>query len=177
MTCFPTATTRITSWGINENILSTQRPPTLLKFNLGSYPRKTHEWWWTGSLVSSQWGEDTGMEPKQKGAQRRGGRHSRAGLLTLGLYLVLTVPWLLLSLFSRSVMHDSFWPHGLKHSRLPCPLLSSGVDSNLRPLNWWCHLTISSCCPFSCLRIRVFSSESALCIRWQKCWIFFFFYM
>ena len=31
--------------------------------------------------------------------------------------------------FSCSVMSDSLWPHGLQHSRLPCPSLFSGVCS------------------------------------------------
>ena len=35
-------------------------------------------------------------------------------------------------------------PHGLLHSRLPCPSPTPGVYSNLCPLNWWCHPTISS---------------------------------
>ena len=47
-------------------------------------------------------------------------------------------------LFSCSVMSDSLWPHGLQHSRLPCPSLSPGVCSNSCPLNWWCHPTMSS---------------------------------
>ena len=50
--------------------------------------------------------------------------------------------WLLL--FSHSVMSDSLWPHGLQHSRLPCPSLSPRVCSNSCPLNGWCHPTISS---------------------------------
>ena len=33
---------------------------------------------------------------------------------------------------------------------LPCPSLSSGVCSNVRPLRWWCYLIIlSSAAPFS----------------------------
>ena len=35
-------------------------------------------------------------------------------------------------------------PHGLQHTRLPCPLLSPGVYPNSCPLSWWCHPTISS---------------------------------
>ena len=42
------------------------------------------------------------------------------------------------------------WPHGLQHSRLPCPPLSPGVFSDLCPLSQWCHPTISSpVVPFS----------------------------
>ena len=48
------------------------------------------------------------------------------------------------SLFSRSVVSDSSWPHGLQHTRLPCPSLSPGVCSNLCPSSWWYHPTISS---------------------------------
>ena len=54
----------------------------------------------------------------------------------------LFVPHLLL--FSRSVVSDSLWPHGLQHSRLPCPSPSPGFCSNSRPLSRWCHPTISS---------------------------------
>ena len=31
------------------------------------------------------------------------------------------------------------WPHGLQHTRLPCPLLSPRVCSNSCPLSQWCH--------------------------------------
>ena len=52
--------------------------------------------------------------------------------------------------FSRSVMSDSFWPHGLQHARLPCPSPTPWVYSNSCPLSWWCHPTISSSsAPFS----------------------------
>ena len=49
--------------------------------------------------------------------------------------------------FSRSVMSDSLWPHGLQHARPPCPLPIPGVYSNSCPLSQWCHPTISSCHP------------------------------
>ena len=41
-------------------------------------------------------------------------------------------------------MSDSLWPHGLQHTRLPCPSPSPRVCSNSCPLNRWCHPTISS---------------------------------
>ena len=58
-------------------------------------------------------------------------------------------------LFSRSVMSDCWWPHGLQHTRLPCPSPSPGACSNSCPLSWWCHPTISSSVvPFSsCLQL------------------------
>ena len=56
-----------------------------------------------------------------------------------------------LLLFSRSVMSDSLWPHGLQHARPPCPSPTPRVYSNSCPSNLWCHPTISSSViPFSC---------------------------
>ena len=53
-------------------------------------------------------------------------------------------------LFSHSVLSDSLGPHGLQHTRLTCFSLSPRVCSNLCPLSWWCHPTISSSvAPFS----------------------------
>ena len=60
------------------------------------------------------------------------------------------IPHFLCVQFSRSVMSDSFWPHGLQHSRLPCPSPTPGACSNSCPLHWWYHPTIlSSVVPFS----------------------------
>ena len=42
-----------------------------------------------------------------------------------------------------SVMFNSLWPHGLQHTRLPCPSLSPWVCSNSCPLSQWCHPTIT----------------------------------
>ena len=56
----------------------------------------------------------------------------------------------MLLLFSHWVMSDSLQPHGLQHTRLPCPSLSPGACSNSCPLSPWCHPTISSSViPFS----------------------------
>ena len=53
-------------------------------------------------------------------------------------------------LFKCSVLSDSLWPHGLQHSRLPCPSPTLRVCSNSCPLSLWCHPTISSSVtPFS----------------------------
>ena len=49
-----------------------------------------------------------------------------------------------LLLFTRSVVSNSLWPHGLQHTRLPCSLPSPGACSNSSPLSQWCHPTISS---------------------------------
>ena len=57
-------------------------------------------------------------------------------------------------LFSHLVMSDSFWPHGLQHSRLHCSLLYLKVCSNSCSFCQWCHWTVSSSVvPFSsCLQ-------------------------
>ena len=39
-------------------------------------------------------------------------------------------------------MTDTLWPHGLQHTRLPCPSLSPRVCSNSCPLSWWCYLIL-----------------------------------
>ena len=41
-------------------------------------------------------------------------------------------------------MFNSLWPHGLEHTRLPCPSPSPRACSNSCPLSWWCHSTVSS---------------------------------
>ena len=47
-------------------------------------------------------------------------------------------------------MSDSLWPHGLQHTRPPCPSPAPRVYSNSCPLSQWCHPTISfSAVPFS----------------------------
>ena len=75
-------------------------------------------------------------------------------------------------------MSNSLQPHGLQHTRFPCPSLSPRVCSNSCPLSQLCYLTISSSAtPFFFAffpSIGVFSNESALCIRWPKFWSFSF---
>ena len=86
------------------------------------------------------------------------------------------LPQALLLLLSHSVGSDSLWPHGLQHTRLPCPSPSPAVCSieSVMPSN---HLML--CCPLILLPSifpsnRVFSNELALCIRWPKYWSFSF---
>ena len=61
-------------------------------------------------------------------------------------------------------MSDSLQPHGLQHTRLPCPSLTPETCSDSCPLRQWCHPTISSCRPLLLPSvfpgIRVFSSSS-----------------
>ena len=46
--------------------------------------------------------------------------------------------------FTCSVMSDSLQPHGLQHTRLPCPSLSPGACSNSCSSSQWWHPTILS---------------------------------
>ena len=81
---------------------------------------------------------------------------------------------------SHSVVLNSLWPHGLQHTRPPCPSptpwsppkpmsIESAIPSSHLIL---CHplLLLPSIFP----SIRVFSNESALRIRWPKYWSFSF---
>ena len=82
--------------------------------------------------------------------------------------------------FSRLVMSDSLRHHGLQHAKPPLSITNSqnllklmSIES-VMPSN---HLIL--CCPLLLLpsifpSIKVFSSESALCIRWTKYWNFSF---
>ena len=63
--------------------------------------------------------------------------------------------------FSRSVMSDTFPPHGLQHARLPWPSPTLRVYSNSCPSSHWCHPTISSSVvPFSS-RLQSFSASGS----------------
>ena len=76
--------------------------------------------------------------------------------------------------FSHSVVSDYLRPHGLQHAKLSCPSPTARACSNSCPSSQWCHSGISPlCCPLLLLpsifpRIRVFSNELALHIRWSK---------
>ena len=84
-----------------------------------------------------------------------------------------------LLLFSHSTVYDSMQPHGLQHTRLPCPSPSPGSCSNscielVMPSN---HLIFSHplfILPSISSSIRVISNELALHIRWPKYWSFNF---
>ena len=82
--------------------------------------------------------------------------------------------------FSHSVMSDSLRPHELQHTMPTCPTPTPGAYPNscptelVMPSN---HLIL--CRPLLLLpsifpSIRVFSNESALCIRLSKYWSFSF---
>ena len=72
--------------------------------------------------------------------------------------------WMIQSVhFSRSVVSDSLWPHGLQHTRLPCPSPILRTCSNSCLSSWWCHPTVSSSAvPFSSCLQSFPASESFL---------------
>ena len=81
----------------------------------------------------------------------------------------------------QSLSHvDSLRPHGLQHVRLPCSSPSLGVCSKFMSIESVMPSNRLILCPPLLLlpsvvpSIRVFSSESALCIRWPKQWNFSF---
>ena len=76
-------------------------------------------------------------------------------------------------------MSNTLWPHRVQHARLPRPSPTPGACSNssiesvmLSNHLIFCHphLLLPSIFP----RIRVFSNESTLCIRWPNYWSFTF---
>ena len=65
-------------------------------------------------------------------------------------FLLTMYPWWTFWCFSLSVIPSSLQPHGLQHTRLPCPSPSPRVCSKPCPLSQWYHRTISSSViPFS----------------------------
>ena len=78
------------------------------------------------------------------------------------------------------MVSDSLRPQGLRQASRPCPPPIPRAYLNSRPSGQWCHPTVSSAVvPFSSHlqsfpSIKVFSSESVLCIRWPKYWSFSF---
>ena len=70
-------------------------------------------------------------------------------------------PSLHLLWFSCEVMSDSLQIHGLQHTRLPCPSLSSGVCANSCPLSQGCCLTISSSVSLFCFCLQSFPASRA----------------
>ena len=82
--------------------------------------------------------------PSDRGLKMKSGSHYKSTLL-----------------FTHQAMFDSVRPHGLQHTRLPCPSPSPGICSNSCPSSQWCHPTISSSViPFSSCLPSFPASES-----------------
>ena len=60
------------------------------------------------------------------------------------LHKIYSMEMILSVQFSCSVVSNSLQPHGLQHTRLPCPPSTSGACSNPCPSRQWCHPTILS---------------------------------
>ena len=60
--------------------------------------------------------------------------------------------------FSCSVMSDSLQPHGLQHTRPPCPSPAPRVYSNACPLSRYCH-SVSSCVVFFSSHLQSFPAS------------------
>ena len=77
-------------------------------------------------------------------------------------------------LFNCPVMSNTLRPHGLQHTRPPCPSASPEVCPSSRPLHRWCHPAISSSdtlfsfCPQSFPASGTFPMSQLFCIRWPK---------
>ena len=74
---------------------------------------------------------------------------------------------------SVPVTSDSLWPHGLLHTRLPCPSLSPGVCSNSCPLSWWCYPIISSSATHFSSCPQSFPASGSFPISWLFTFISF----
>ena len=72
--------------------------------------------------------------------------------LSLSFFSGLLISWHNNIQFSsvQSQLCPTLGPHGLQHTRPPCPSPTPGAYPNSCPLSWWCHPTISSSVvPFS----------------------------
>ena len=67
---------------------------------------------------------------------------------------------------SAANLCPTLWPHGLQHSRPPCPSPSPGVCSNSCPLSWWCHPTISSSVARFSSRLQSFPASGSFPMSW-----------
>ena len=84
--------------------------------------------------------------------------------------------------FSHSVVSDSLRPYELQHAIPPCPSPTPNSQSSLKPMSIKSVMPSSHlilCRPLLLLspippRIRVFSNESTLHMRWPKYWSFSF---
>ena len=81
--------------------------------------------------------------------------------------------------FSHSVVSHCLRPHEPQHARPPYPSLTPRVHPNPCPSTQWCHNHLILCRPLLLLpsifpSVRVFSNESALCIRLPMYWSFSF---
>jgi len=71
-----------------------------------------------------------------------------------------------LLLFSHPVMFNFLWPHGMQHTRPPCPSLSPKVCPSSCPLHQWCHpASLSSDTLFS-FYLQSFPASGTIPMSW-----------
>ena len=83
---------------------------------------------------------------------------SRAQFVSLSIFK----PFIVIVVWSLSTS-DSLQPHGLQHTRLPCPPLSLRVCSNSCSLSQWCYLTSHPLLPSSTFTFNIY--EFLICFR------------
>ena len=127
--------------------LWTLRSPWICIWQVGG-PRRAHV-----SVVSlnpkagKDWGPSSKQWSNRSSAQRERSTHIKNVITLLSLLILIQMFLFLFLLFSCSVVSDSLRPHGLQHTRLPCPSPYPRACSNSCPWSQWCHPTISSCHP------------------------------
>ena len=84
--------------------------------------------------------------------------------------------FLLLLSFSRSVISDSLWLHGLQHARPTCHTPSPTVHLSSCPLNWWCHPTVSSSVSLFSFYLQSFPASGSFPMSRRFTSVFFFFF-
>ena len=72
----------------------------------------------------------------------------------------------MLLLFGHSVLSSSLWPHGLQHTRLPCPSPSLRVCPSSCSLNQGWHPTISSSVTPSSTCLQSFPASGSSPMTW-----------
>ena len=83
---------------------------------------------------------------------------------SLGYYRILNIiPCDILVLVGsvHSAVSDSLRPHGLQHTRLPCPSPTPRVYSSSCPASWWGHPTISSSVVHFSSRLQSFPASGS----------------
>ena len=81
-------------------------------------------------------------------------------------FALIALQHMILEKFSLSVMSNSLQPHGLQHTRLPCPSPSPGACLNWCPSSQWCHPTISSSVIFFSSCLQSFPASGSFLMSW-----------
>ena len=104
-----------------------------------------------GSPSSGHWKRSILIPIPKKGSTKECPNHQTIALICHASKVMLKILHTRLqSVSSVAQSCPTLWPHGLQHTRLPCPWPTPRAYSNSCPLYQWCHSTISpSVIPFS----------------------------